>query len=263
MVRLNLDTPDPTLEAMRKAMEVKAMREPRRGYLGASLIGNECVRQVYYNYNGYPKEPFKSPTLMAFESGHRAEDLTADRLRMVKGLKLHTHRPDGSQWGFKEEYKLDSPIDIIDPKTGEVTGIQTHGVFAGHIDGVIEGLLQAPKNPHIWEHKDCNEKKFKQFEQLKMAHGEKDVLYHWNMNYYVQHQIYMHKFGMDRGYMTVSLAGCRDYSSCRTEYKPEWYAQYRERAEKIIKANNPPPKISSDKNFWLCRFCDYNETCHG
>ena len=262
MVKLNLDSKDPTLEAMRKAMEVKAMREPKRGYLGASLIGNECVRQVYYNYNGYPKEPFEAKTLMAFESGHRAEDLTADRLRMVEGVTLHTHKPDGYQYGFKEEFKLDNPIDIIDHKTGEVTGVQTHGVFAGHIDGVIEGLLQAPKTPHIWEHKDCKESKFKEFIKLKEKHGEKNVLYHWNMTYYVQHQIYMHKFGMDRGYMTVSLAGCRDYSSCRTEYKKEVALQYIDRAKKIINSTQPPPRLSDNSDFWLCRWCDFKDICH-
>ena len=232
---------DPTLDAMRLACEENAKQEPRRGYLGASSIGDPCARKLWYGFNDYPAEPFKAETLWNFEDGHRTEDLIASRLRMVKGVELHTHDENGNQFGFS----------------------MFGGRFAGHYDGVIRGLIQAPKAWHIWENKACSEKKFKEFQSCKFKHGEKNALENWNMTYFVQHQIYMHKENIDRGYLTVALAGGRDIDSCRTNYQPEIAERYIDRAEAIINATSPPSRISEKPDFWLCRFCNQQENCHG
>lgn len=230
---------DPTIEAMKRKMEQKT-RE-KRDYLGASLIGNPCARQIWYEYNGFYKEPFDADTLMNFEDGHRTEDLTAERLRLVDGVTLITHGADGKQLGFTD---LD-------------------GKFQGHLDGIITGLYQAPKTPHVWEGKACAEKKFRELELCIEKHGEKDALEHWNENYYAQHQLYMHYNGLTRGYMTVAKAGGRGYITVRTEYKEEVALKYIDRAEKIINAKNPPPMISQKKDFFICRWCSFKDTCKG
>lgn len=229
---------DPTLEAMKRKIE----EQPREGrdYLGASLIGNECARQVYYQYNGYEQEPFNADTLMNFEDGHRTEDLTAERLRLVDGIELITHKEDGNQLGFSA----------------------LGGKFKGHYDGVITGLLQAPKAKHIWECKCSGEKKFNEFKRVKKNYGEKNALRNWNKNYYAQAQLYMHFEQIDRHYLTVAYAGGRKYESCRTEYAPEVAAKYIDRADKIIQATEPPPRISEKSDFFICRWCDFKETCH-
>ena len=230
---------DPTLNAMCKAIEAKI--EAPRDYLGASLIGKECAREVYYTYNGYPQIPFDANTLMNFEDGHRTEDLTAARLRMVDGIELITHKPDGKQLGFSA----------------------LAGKFKGHYDGVITGILQAPKTPHIWECKASATKKFNEFTNAKLKFGEKNALENWNKNYYVQANLYMHYEEIDRHYLTVAGAGGRGYSSCRTEYNPHVAAKYIERANKIIHATTPPPKINERPDFYICRWCDHRKTCHG
>lgn len=231
---------DPTLDAMKMAIEL-AQDASRRDYLGASLIGNQCARQIWYEYNGYQKPPFGAETLMNFEDGHRTEELTAKRLRMVPGIELWTHDENGKQYGFS----------IFD------------GKFKGHCDGVIRGLLQAPAKPHVWECKASSAKKFAEFQAAKAKFGEKQALKNWNENYYVQAQIYMHFLQIDRHYLTVALAGGRDYDSCRTEYDPakaEWAI---DRAYKIINAKEAPPKINERPDFWVCRFCQFSEVCHG
>jgi len=241
MVKLNFEIDDPTLLAMYEAIENKQKDEKQREYLGASSIGHDCARAVYYGYHNYPRKPFKARTLMMFDDGHRTEDLTAERLRMIEGIKLHTHKPDGYQYGF-------SDLD---------------GKFRGHCDGVIEGLLQSPSNPHVWEHKSCEHKKYNEFIKCLAAYGEKDALENWSMIYYVQAQLYMHYFGLTRHYLTVSLGGGRDYKSCRTEYKKEVALYYIDRAKKIIEAKSEPLRLSENKDFWKCKFCDYREICHG
>lgn len=229
---------DPTLRAMYKAIEA-AQETKKRDYLGASLIGNACARQIWYEYNHYDKEPFEAKTLMNFADGHRTEDLTAERLRMVPGIELHTHQADGSQYGF----------------------IALDGKFAGHCDGLIRGLLQAPKAWHIWEAKCSALKKFNEFKKCKKDHGEKNALKEWNENYYAQAQLYMHYSKFNRHYTTVALAGGREYDSCRTNYDGSVAEKYIERANKIIHATKEPPRIREEKDFWLCRFCNFKDIC--
>lgn len=225
---------------MEKAIEA-AQETERRNYVGASSIGNDCARQIYYEYNGYPRPLFPAKALMNFDDGHRTEELTAARLRMVQGIELHTHKPDGTQWGFS------------------ALGDR----FKGHCDGFIRGLKQAPVTPHVWECKASGQKKFNEFQNVKAKYGEKATLENWNFTYYVQSQIYMHYFDLKRHYTTVALAGGREYDSCRTEYKQEVALKYIDRAEKIINATQPPPRISEQSDFYLCKWCAFKEVCHG
>ena len=133
---------DPTLDAI-DAQIVAANPPSSRFYLGASVLGQSCMRQLWYALRWAMVVFFDARTLRLFEDGHYTEKQTADRIRMVPGVKLWTHRADGQQFGV------------------EAFG----GHLRGHKDGVVLGLLQAPKTPHIWEHKSANEKKFKELQK--------------------------------------------------------------------------------------------------
>lgn len=235
------DLEDPTITAMKQAAKIEGNKQKKRNYLGASLIGNPCSRQIWYQYKGYEQESFEAETLWNFEDGHRIEDITAARLRRVKGITLWTHDDKGNQYGFMDY----------------------NGQFRGHCDGVILGILQAPKTPHVWENKCSADKKFNEFVSVKAKFGDKLTLKNWNENYYAQAQLYMHYLKLDRHYTTVARAGGRDYASCRTEYDPEYADQIRDKAFKIINAKEAPPKISDKPDFFICRFCSFREICHG
>jgi hypothetical protein len=232
---------DPTITAMKAAMVEIDAKKPKRGYLGASSIGAPCARKVWYQYKGYAAPPFDAETLMNFDDGHRTEELTAARLRLVPGIELWTHDDNGKQFGFS----------IF------------NGEFRGHCDGVIRGLIQAPKSNHVWECKAANAKKYAEFQSAKAKWGEKLALKNWNETYFIQAQLYMHFLKIDRHYLTVALAGGRDYDSCRTEYEPDKAEWAIDRAAKIIAAKEPPPKINEKPDFYICRFCNYREECHG
>lgn len=238
---------DPTLEAMRKAMEAEAMKEKPRTYLGASSIGDSCSRKLWYGLNGYQSKPIESPGLMAIQDGHRTEDLTAERLRLVHGIQLWTVDENGNQFGFCE---------VVERLDG------TKGEFKGHIDGVILGLLQAPKTPHVWENKAVNQKKFDLFRKMKNELGEKQTLKQWDRVYWAQAQIYMHYFKLDRHYTTVETPGGRDIESCRTEYDKGAAHGLIEKAKRIIRAQEPPERIGP-ATWFECKYCRFYEVCHG
>lgn len=245
MVAIPLNAPDPTLEAVYKAIEaagrdVDAPEDHERDYIGASAIGNACARQIWYDYNKYPKAPFEAETLFNFSDGHRIENVIAKRLRMVQGIDLWTHDVDGKQF--------------------ERTAFG--GKFKAHPDGILLGLLQAPKTHHIWENKAPGQKKYNEFQNCKAKFGEKQALRNWNENYFVQAQILMKLFEMTRHYMTVALAGGREIDSCRTEYQPEVAEKYLDRAGKLLAATQPPAKINEKPDFFVCKMCAHMGHCH-
>jgi len=230
---------DPTLEKM---LEICAsQKEKKRGYLGASLIGSNCPRFIWYTYKGIDGRPTGAETLFAFEDGHRTESLTIERLRRVPGIEIWDKDDSGVQYGFSD----------------------FNGKFRGHFDGVIRGIYQAPKTAHILEIKCCAEKKFNEFVSAVAKYGEKGALKQWNESYYVQAQLYMHYSNLTRHYLVVAKAGGRGYFSCRTEYEKETALQYIERAEKIINAKEPPHRINEKRDYYLCRWCPFSEVCHG
>lgn len=227
---------DPTLDAIRRIYEQKP--QEKRQYVGASSIGDPCARKIWYSYKGYPAKPFTSDTLFRFEDGHRTEELIINRLKMVEGVIVYDKDEAGKQFGFTE----------------------FNGQFKGHVDGVIVGLLQSPKTPHVLEIK-CTED-LNKFRKAKFEKGDKNALKTWNEIYYAQAQIYMQALNLARHYTVVSSAGGRDFDSCRTEYDQETAQRYKDRAFEIIKAEKEPQKISDKADFYLCRWCQFNEICH-
>lgn len=234
-----IPTVDVTLEAMERAMEREAAKEPPRPYLGMSSIGDPCARKLWYRFRWAGSESFQAATLARFADGHYSEDVMADRLNAIDGVTVETRDKTGTQIGFSD--------------------IGSH--FRGHLDGIIQGLLQAPKTPHVWEHKCVNEAKFKKLEKLKEEHGEKAALQKWDEIYYAQALVYMEYSGLSRHYLTVCTPGSREWTSCRTEADKAKAMELIAKAESIIEATEPPQRIG-DATFYLCKFCSFFGICH-
>ncbi len=232
---------DPTLEAINRITEDKSAAEPPRDYLGASVIGDECSRKLWYSFNNYPRKPFDAATLRRFEDGHRTEALVIERLRQVPGIELWDRHDDG----------------------GQIGGKLFAGKFGWHVDGVILGLLQSPKTPHVLEVKATAEKKFKEFTVLVDKLGEKAALRAWNPVYYAQAVVYMYLLDLNRHYTVVASAGGRDMASCRTEANHEMAKALLAKAERIIGATEAPARLSERPEFFQCKWCDFRKTCHG
>ncbi|OYV96104.1 MAG: hypothetical protein B7Z62_08830 [Deltaproteobacteria bacterium 37-65-8] len=231
---------DPTLEAIDEALEATQDRS-QRPYLGMSSIGRVCKRALWYGFRWASVPQFDAATLKRFEDGHRGEDLQAARLRLVRGIELHT----------------------VDTGTGQQFGFQDFGGhFRGHMDGAICGLIQAPKTFHVWEHKQTDDKKQAALIKAKQAHGEKQALCEWDLTYYAQGQLYMHYSGMERHYLTVATPGGRSTVSCRTEYVKEDAEEFVAKAKEVIFAAGPLERISDKPDWYACKWCDHRAICH-
>lgn len=231
---------DPTLDAIDRLALEQAAAQPRRDYLGASAIGGECDRNLWYSLRPeIPRKPDDALSLRRFEDGHRTEALVIQRLRAVPGVQVWDRHADG----------------------GQIGGKLFAGRFGWHVDGVILGLLQAPRTSHVLEIKCTDE--LKDFVRLRDKLGEKQALQAWNPSYYAQAVIYMHLLDLDRHYTVVASPGGRRMASCRTEANHEMAKALLGKAERILGASEPPTRISQRPEFFKCCWCAYRKPCHG
>lgn len=197
--------------------------------LGISVgeLGEECQRKLYYALH-WVTHPEKVPgrNLRLFETGNIEED------RMVADLQ----RAGIEVFGQQDKIRLVS------------------GHVRGKIDGRCIGLPEAAKTEHLAEFKSSNDKNFK----LLLKNGCKEA----KPLHYCQVQIGMHAFGLTRGlYLVVNKNDDTLYQE-RIEYDLEYCLRMLAKAESIVKATRPPPRISEDPDFFGCRFCNKKYVCH-
>lgn len=203
-----------------------------RPHLGASLIGHSCERFLWLTFRWVEDKKFDGRMLRLFETGQLAEARFVENLRRI-GVEVHDMQPDGKQWRISD----------------------LGGHFAGSLDGACVGVPEAPKAWHVTEFKTHNDKSFTELVKKKV-HAAKPM-------HAAQMTIYMGKTGMDRAlYMAENKNNSELYVE-RLELDPVEFAKLMARAERVITANEPPLKCSTDPSWFVCRMCDYHEHCHG
>lgn len=223
--------PSPTIEAIYAAYESDA-GDGLRVHLGASLIGKECERALWYDFRWTTRRKFPGRVLRLFETGQMEESRLVRNLRRTSATVLDT-----------------------DPETGRQWRVEAHGGhFGGSLDAVAIGLLEAPKTWHVVEFKTHSAKSFV---ELKRDGVRKSKPRHW-----AQMQVYLRLTGMTRA---MYVAVCKDTDEIyieRLQADREEGERLIARAERIIHARHPPARISGDPAWWQCRTCEHHELCH-
>jgi len=144
----------------------------------------------------------------------------------------------------------------VDPDTKQQFRVEeVGGHFGGSLDGVVQGLIEAPSIPHVSEQKTHA---FKSFEDV----AKKGVLKS-KPEHYAQMQVYMHLMNLPWAFYQAVNKNNDDLYYERVEYdKPAAEALIR-KAEHIITSDRPPEGISNDPSFYKCKFCDHSFLCHG
>lgn len=232
---------DPTLEAMDRETEIINMAKPRKPpFLGASTIGEACERKIWLNWRMAKQEQFTAEQLYRFADGYSVEAVMASRLDCVKGIKIRTVNPaSGYQFGI------------------ELVG----GHCRGRIDGLIDGLLQAPTTTHIWEAKAVSDTSLAALNKAKTEHGEANALKAWSIQYYSQAILYMHAMKLSSHYLTCSTPGARHTISVTTQASPEYAQSLIEKATRIKENPHVPVGISTDATWFGCKFCTFHSLC--
>ena len=208
-------------------------KDAHRPHLGGSQIGNDCSRALWYQFRHAWSPTFDGRVLRLFETGDLAED------RFVRELRA-----------------IGCTVWEVDPDTGkQIRFTACGGHFALSLDGVVEGLPDAPKTPHTLEFKTMNDKNFRALKNLGVQKS-KPI-------YWAQCQIGMHLAGLDRClFMAVNKNDDTLYAE-RIHLDLAEALALAAKADGIVFADVPPTRMNDDPSFWLCKFCSYWAVCHG
>lgn len=220
-----------TRDAIYQAYE-SAQDNGWRNHLGASIIGRECERELWYTFRWTTIKRHEGRILRLFETGNREEERFVADLRRIGVTVLDVDPETGRQWECRDDT----------------------GHFGGSTDGVCIGLPEAPKTWHDCEFKTHNEKSFKALVEkgVKIAKPE-----HW-----AQMTVYMHLLGLERALYLAKNKNTDELYSERVYYDAAFAMRLLEKARRVIKAPEPPAGISTDSNFFKCKFCDHAAVCH-
>lgn len=224
---------DPVVALIYEQYEKRHESEKSRTYLGASIIGKECSRALWYDFRWASKEKFGGQMLRLFQTGHLAEPRFVADLRSI-GIEVYD----------------------VDPATGKQFGFSdVGGHMKGHMDGCARHIPDGGAKWHVVEFKTHSAKSFTELRKK----GVKEA----KPQHYAQMQWYMGKSGMNRALYLAVNKDTDELYSVRIEFDLTYFEQIQAKAERIIFAAEPPPKLSDDPKYYLCGFCSHNTVCHG
>lgn len=220
--------------------QLKEERE-QRAYLGASLIGYPCERQIQYRATATPVDEgkgFPPRILRCFQRGHWAEEYAVKLLRQAGFMLLDVDPDTGKQFEFK----------------------LFNGRVAGHCDGIIplwRGQGSTPfQVPALWECKCLNNKSTNK--------AKKDKLYVSHNHYYNQIQLYMGELSLPRCLFTIINADSMEIYHQMIDYDQATHKAMVDRAWRILQAIDArewlPRGFGSSANF-ECKYCDHSLRC--
>lgn len=205
--------------------------QEHRGHIGASVLGHDCQRHIWYLFRNALKPTFTGRLLRVFLRGKREEEVVFEELRGI-GVELHTE--DGGK-----------QIEVRD-STGHI---------GGSVDGIGKGFPESPGTWAVLEIKTHSSKSFADLQKNKVKASKPQ---HW-----AQMQIYMGLLELERAlYFAVN----KDTDEIYTEWvhfdAPAFDALI-ERGRAILAATEPPARLSEDPAHWQCKGCQHFALCHG
>lgn len=212
--------------------EEENAREPKRDYLGASVIVKPCERQAWYYFRRAYDKRFEGRMLRLFEDGRKAEDRIIEEIKRTGKYVVDEKDANGKQYGFS------------------LYG----GHYAGNCDGKILGIIEAPKTWHLIEVKTHNDKSYDWLLNNAVKKGKPE--------HYDQMQIYMNELGLERGIYIAIKKSSSDIYTERVHREPKKKEAFREKALRVIQSNDAPKKIANSLDIFDCKYCSYNKECY-
>lgn len=205
---------------------------PFRSHLGASGIGEDCARKLWYAWHWSKEGKHDARIIRLFNRGHLEEPRMMALLMMI-GCEVWQLDTNGKQY--------------------KITGHSGH--YGGSLDGVALGIPEFPDLPGLVEFKTHSDKSFNEVKG-KSVLLSKPTHFQQMQQYMGYHKL---SFGL---YMAVNKNTDEIYAEIII-FNKLYYDKYFERAGKIIESKVPPDKISKNSKFYTCTYCDFKSICHG
>jgi len=209
-----------------------------RNHLGASLIGDTCNRRLWYSWRWVMFPKFSGRMQRLFNRGHKEEARFIEWLRDI-GFSVWEGTDDGKQF--------------------RISAVEGH--FGGSLDGIAQAPATNPKyaklaaiGPFLSEYKTHNDKSFTKL--------KKDGVIKSKPRHYAQMCTYGRKYAIR---YALYCAVNKDTDELRFELiELNWDigADLERKAEAVILAQSPPPRLSEYPTHMECKFCDFKDICH-
>lgn len=220
-----------------------------RSHMGASLIGGECARSIWYGWRWATKPKFDDRILRLFNRGH-LEEARFIAMLLSAGVAVYQQDEHGKQFRISH----------------------AGGHFGGSGDGIGVGLPELNHGtPALLEFKTHGEKSFIELAgKLDEWRGFLEGRNHFTgkgvrdakFEHYVQMNIYMRKMGIPVALYGAVNKNTDDLYMEIVVLDTAIADQFLARGEKLIEMNAPPKRLSDSPGFWKCRFCDHKAMCH-
>jgi CRISPR/Cas system-associated exonuclease Cas4 (RecB family) len=207
-------------------------RQPQehRAHLGASVLGHDCSRHLWYLFRNARTPTFTGKLLRVFDRGKREEPVVFEELRAI-GVELHTD-DNGKQ------------IECRD-STGHI---------GGSVDGIGKGF---PESPNTWAVLEIKTHSAKSFADLQKQKVQASKPQHW-----AQMQVYMGLLELERALYYAVNKDTDDIYVEWVHFDAEAFDALINRGRDIVAMSEPPPKLSEDPAHWQCKFCQHHALCH-
>jgi len=196
-----------------------------RSHLGLSQAGHKCHRYCWYKHHGYQGKPIDGRILRLFQMGNLVEKQMMFDLAQA-GVSI-----------TQDQHNVSFDYNGITLK--------------GHIDGVVNGLIESSK-PHLFECKTMNDKGFKKL--------LKDGYESYNEQY--RFQIHAYALAMDLKNIFVLVYNKNDSTLYQERIKlnKDWII---DRLQDVFVAisKNIPERTCPRVDHWEAKWCDFYGEC--
>ncbi len=212
-----------------KVDEVSLKPREFRKHLGASELGKECHRQVFYKFRWMVLEEVEPRMQRLFDRGEREEAIMIDLIR-----------------------RTGATVYAIDGATAKQYRVSD---FEGHFGGALDSIVVWPNcDPANLEGKTYNEERFRKLKKEGVRVSAP--------TYYSQMQDYM---GHMKLAYTLFFAVNKNDDEIYYEiifFDAAEFDRLQSLAGAIIMAERPPAKISEKPTFYICKMCAAHDICH-
>jgi hypothetical protein len=211
---------------------VKLYDEGHRNHLGASVIGENCNRKLWYIFRWAHKEQFSGRMLRLFNVGHREEAQIITYLEAM-GCEVWSHDANGKQFRISD--------------------------VEGHYGGSLDSVMRLPERYGLTFSFLAE---FKTHKKLSFARLVKNGVclskpkHHHQMNAYGK--VY------DLPY-AIYFAMCKDDSDLHVEVVAlDFDDAHRSllKARAVIHSATAPARIAASAAFDECKYCSFVGICH-
>lgn len=205
----------------------RTQEDHRRAHLGASELGEECLRKIWYSFRWGSKARRDGRMVRLLRRGKIEEQLMLQDLR-------------------------DCGFEVLRGEDFRISALNGH--LGGTPDGLIRGIPAAPQTLHVLELKTSNDANWKKLAK----HGVKEA----QPAHYAQMQLYMLLNKLTRTlYLVINKDDDTIYEE-RVELNRVDAQRLLERAQRVIASQSVPERISDKPDWFQCKMCKHHEICH-